>query len=364
LIASRSSQVTIKVPEENKRAGVCYAVTDDGVELPIVDVTHPAFAVEKDAAELSALLALETTIRKRVPGPLLRLYRQFFLERSILVRPIKGTSGVFMSGMSTYLAKLGPDNLGKGYAKPIDRRLAVALPFFSVRLRLHHMARLLADGITPVLGEKAGQPFHLLNIAGGTAMDSLNALIVLRKESPQLLAGRNIFIHVLDRERTGPDFGARALAALRSEGAPLHGLEVSFECVRYDWSDVMVLQQQLDRWDTDGSAVAGSSEGGLFVYGSDDEIVANLETLRRGTPSDAIMVGSMSLADGAAGVLNKRGHVAIRARGVEEFKTLVQRGGWTVSRFLQGPLGHNFSLAKIPGEPGGARQGSTILVEA
>jgi hypothetical protein len=347
---NRVDNVDIKIPEKNKRAGVSYAVTDDGIELPVIDVTHPAFALKQSAAELSELLLRAATRRKRVPDFIQRLYYRFVFQRSILVRRVEGASGVFMSGMSTYLGKLGPDNLGKGYAKPRDRKFAAFLPFLSIRLRLHHMARLLADGIAPALREKPGRPFHLLNIAGGPAMDSLNALILLQKENPQWLAGRKICIHVLDRERTGPDFGARALTALCGLGAPLRGLDVSFQYLHYDWSDVAVLRQLLGRLGTDGSVVAGSSEGGLFVYGSDEEILANLEALQSGTPDDSILVGSMSRADGPAGVLNRRSQIGIRPREAEAFETLVQGAGWTVSRLLEGALGYNFSLAKTSGK--------------
>ncbi len=31
----------IAIPEMHKKDGVCYAVTDDGVELPVIDVTTP-----------------------------------------------------------------------------------------------------------------------------------------------------------------------------------------------------------------------------------------------------------------------------------------------------------------------------------
>lgn len=43
---SRPESVTVtpKVPEKNKVPGVCYALTDDGIELPVVDITNPAFA--------------------------------------------------------------------------------------------------------------------------------------------------------------------------------------------------------------------------------------------------------------------------------------------------------------------------------
>jgi len=40
------------IPERNKRTGVCYALTDDGLELPVVDITHPAFAVNFEAIDL------------------------------------------------------------------------------------------------------------------------------------------------------------------------------------------------------------------------------------------------------------------------------------------------------------------------
>ena len=34
-----------RIPETKKKPGVCYAPTDDGVELPVIDITHPAFAL-------------------------------------------------------------------------------------------------------------------------------------------------------------------------------------------------------------------------------------------------------------------------------------------------------------------------------
>lgn len=43
-----------RIPEKNKRAGLSYAVTDDGLELPVMDMTHPAFACEMTEAKISA----------------------------------------------------------------------------------------------------------------------------------------------------------------------------------------------------------------------------------------------------------------------------------------------------------------------
>ena len=41
-----------KIAEKKKKAGVCYAVTDDGLELPVIDVTHPAFEIQLNEGEL------------------------------------------------------------------------------------------------------------------------------------------------------------------------------------------------------------------------------------------------------------------------------------------------------------------------
>jgi hypothetical protein len=46
----------IGIPEQNKKRGVCYVASDDGIELPVIDVTHSAFACEVSSAELSALI--------------------------------------------------------------------------------------------------------------------------------------------------------------------------------------------------------------------------------------------------------------------------------------------------------------------
>jgi hypothetical protein len=85
-----------------------------------------------------------------------------------------------------------------------------------------------------VLDARPGDPLLLLNIGGGSAIDSLNALLLLHRERPGSLADRGIRIYVLDLDTAGPTFGARALAALQAEGAPLHGLDIRLTHVPYD----------------------------------------------------------------------------------------------------------------------------------
>ncbi len=328
-------------PELRKKPGVYYALTIDGLELPVVDVTHPAFAVSptdaQQAALVAAFLAQEMPFAK-LPPVLRRGLLRFFLRGSVLARGIRGAEGTFLGGMSTYLLKLGPDNLGDAYAKPIDRRIAAALPALAVRWRLADMARLLADRLAPRLEARPGVPLRFVNIAGGPAMDSLNALLLLARERPAVLAARTVAIDVLDGDASGPTFGARALAALSAPAAPLHAVDARLRHVAYDWNDTRPLRGVLDDARGAGAVATGSSEGGLFEYGSDDAILANLTAAREAGPPDFAMLGSVTRADRPIQRLRETSQPATRPRGLEVFSALVARAGWRVERAIERPF--------------------------
>src|SRR6476660_3607570 len=168
------------VPEAQKRFGVSYAVTDTGLELPVIDVTHPAFAIAPTDAELEALAAAfqEMMARQRDATEEQLAALRSMLEGSILGRGMLAGSGTFLTGLDTYLMKLGPDNLG-AYAAELDRQIARALG--PVRMRLQNVTAFMAEALGPALDSAPGAPLHLVNIAGGPAIDSLNALILVRQ---------------------------------------------------------------------------------------------------------------------------------------------------------------------------------------
>ncbi|MDR3573468.1 MAG: hypothetical protein P4L50_06395 [Anaerolineaceae bacterium] len=335
------------IPEKNKKAGVCYAFSDDGLELPVIDITHPAFAFEMDDAKLNALI--DTFARSTAIPP---AALQSAAQKSILVRGFVESAGTFTTGMMTYLNKLEPDNLGEGYAGPLDRQWAASLSPVTFRWRMRHVARLLADGLSKALAARPAVDVHLINIAGGPAVDSLNALILLHKENPAQLAGRQIAIHVFDLDDQGPHFGARTLESLLADGAPLNGLRVRFEHIPYNWSQPAVLQETVARLDLQHAAAAGSSEGGLFEYASDEDIVANLQVLRAGAPSDFVMVGPVVRS---AQTLDERlksspqlpNRPAVRFIGLEAFQVLTNRAGWCIDRSLDGPMHQVVSLIQV-----------------
>jgi hypothetical protein len=332
--------------EERKKPGVHYAVTKEGIELPVVDVSHPAFATNVTALEQKALvekfLQADSPFRS-LPRPLRNLLTRFLLRGSLLAKGIRGAQGTFLSGMHTYLLKIGPEMLTGAYAGPIDRRIAASLPVLSVRLRLQDVAELMADTLMTALQGDRRRPLTFVNIAGGPAVDSLNTLILLNKHEPGINDERRISIEVLDLDDAGPAFGKSALASLSAPDGPLHELLVSFRHSRYDWAHTENLKSVLRETHDQKALVICSSEGGLFEYGSDSEIENNLAVLRQ---SDEVLavVGSVTRADELSRRLRESSSAATHPRGLEVFRSLVKKAGWDVVRAIERPLSNQVVL--------------------
>ena len=318
------------------------AVTNDGVELPVIDVTNPAFAVAATEVELEAMSTqyiLASTQINQMPAAL----RQA-LQTSTLGKAIMAASGTFLPGLVTYLLKLGPENLDT-FSSPIDRQIAASFPAFAVRLRLQDIARLLAEGLKCPLLAQPRRPLCLINVGGGVASDSWNALIHLRAAS-STLADRAIVIAVIDIDDDGPAFGRRAIHALRAAGAPLCGLDVSFQHFKYEWSAADRLRQTFEELNIAEAVCAISSEGGLFEYGSDAEITSSLNAMHALTATDAIIVGSVTRDCEVVRVSQIANRVSTRPRTMEAFRSLVEQGGWLVSQVIERPFSYNVSLVK------------------
>lgn len=124
----------------------------------------------------------------------------------------------------------------------------------------------------------------------------------------------------------------------------MHGLDVSFQHVRYDWRDVEPLRKLLGDSELGDAVVGCSSEGGLFDYGTDEEIVTNLEALRLGMPADSIVVGSVMSGDGKSKFVQE---FTVRPRSLEAFRALASRAGWEVASVIIRPSSHHVSLRRM-----------------
>ena len=78
-----------------------------------------------------------------------------------------------------------------------------------------------------------------------------------------------------------------------------------------------------------GAIVAASSEGGLFEYGTDDAIVANLTVLARaGVP---IVAGSVTSSSEVRKRMIAQTRFRLFARGLEGFAPLAERSGYAIA---------------------------------
>jgi hypothetical protein len=315
--------------------GVVRARTREGFDLPVIDVTNPRFAVADDPAALRALhdaLAENERRQRRMPKFVMRLILRAAARKSRLVRALFNSDSEFLDGISTYVMKLGAGNLVPPYDTAMDRRFAASPHIALLRLRMQQVARLVADGIADDLGSAAaGAPLSLINIGGGPALDSINALILLRRARPDLM-DRPIGIEVLDSSRDGAFFGANALAALRAGTGPLAGLDIVLRHHDYDWNQPALLEGLVGTLASAGAVIAASSEGALFEYGSDQAIVGNLQALRRNGSGARLVAGSVTCADESRRRMIAQSRLKLVPRGIAGFAPLAAHAGYRIAK--------------------------------
>jgi hypothetical protein len=228
--------------------------------------------------------------------------------------------------------KLGADNLVPPYDTPMDRRLAASPHIVLLRLRMQQIARLIAEGVADDLAAAgAAAPLSLINIGGGPALDSINALIQLRRARPDLL-NRRITIEVLDNSHDGAFFGVNALAALRADQGPLEGLDIGMRHHDYDWDRPAALESLVEKLTSAGAIIAASTEGALFEYGSDRAIVANLQTLRANGSGVRLVAGSVTCADETRRRMIAETRFKLVPRGLAGFAPLVAQAGFRIAK--------------------------------
>jgi hypothetical protein len=315
--------------------GIILARTREGFDLPVIDLSNPRFAIADDPATLRTLqdaFAEEERRRQRIPKFIRRFRLLAAARKSRLVRAVFSTDKGYLDGISTYVMKLGADNLVPPYDTAMDRRFAASPHMVMVRLRMQQIAHLVAEGIADDL---AAAPPHaalsLINIGGGPAMDSINALILLRRARPDLL-NRPIGIEVLDASRDGAYFGANALAALQARGGPLEGLDIVMRHHDYDWNQPSLLEALVEKLAAAGAILAASSEGALFEYGSDEAIIGNLQALNAKATGARLVAGSVTRADETRRRMIAQTRFKLIARGIAGFAPLVTQAGFRIAK--------------------------------
>ncbi len=330
--------------------GVLHARTREGFDLPVIDITNPHFAVPDDPAaarRAKEAFVAEECGRQYIPQFIMRMMLQAAAGQSRLMRALFNSDSGYLDGINTYVLKLGPDNLVPPYDSPLDRTVASSPHIVLIRLRMQQVALLLAEGLANDLAAAgAAAPLRLINIGGGTALDSINAVIVLHRDRPDLVK-RPITIEVLDTDADSTFFGANALAALKADQGPLVGLDIGMNHHDYDWDKPAMLESLVGKLASAGAVIAASSEGALFDYGSDQAIVANLSALHAGGAGARFVAGSVTVDDDVTRRMIAHTGFKVIPRGVAGFVPLAAEGKFRAVKVEQAFLSEQVLLRPV-----------------
>jgi hypothetical protein len=241
----------------------------------------------------------------------------------------------YLSGMRTLLYKLGPD-LSRGIKLGLRDKWAVKqISFMGLRIRLRDLSRLQSGILLPQLKQFPERGLCFFSIAGGSAADSINTLILIQESDPELLKGRKIEINILDTDSYGPNFAKRCIDVFKQTGERFQGLDITLNSIHYDWrQSEAFLKMSLEH---SGWIQLCSSEGGLFEYSSDSEIISNLNHFFINSPADARVTGSLifdrtHINPGYLGFTEFIG-VQIRYLGLEGLQRILTQTSWVLEEY-------------------------------
>jgi len=341
---------------KNKLKGLSYAFTINGIELPVLDTTHPLFLSSIDEVKLKEMLGksektADKTAEKFINMPF--YIKKFLAKRSFIMSELLQENGdnAFLTGLSTLLLKLGPSLIGKGRKRFLDRLSSKGIGGIVLRMRVRDISRCLAKSMIPLLARSPEKNICFINIAGGAASDSINTLFLIQQEKPTLLKNRTIEINVLDIDTYGPAFANRCIAALKAPGNRFNDLNISFRHILYDWNNTRQLEELLSErkeW-----IEICSSEGGLFEYCSDEVIIKNLNTLYDNSSEEIVIAGSLlhdikTVDKGIIAALKISTALKPRFLGIEGLKSIIEKNKWNLDNIIKGnPRYLIFNLEKI-----------------
>jgi hypothetical protein len=341
---------------KNKIPELSYAFTANGIELPVLDITHPYFVSCTDEETLKKLLPyVEKNAEENADkfNKLPAFIKRFFIKHSFAVAELLQVErqNEFASGITTIMMKLGPKLIGKGKRRFLDRQMNKGFGALLIRMRARDISKCQADALMPLLIKSPGKDLCFINIAGGAASDSINALFLLQKENPALLKDRKIEINVLDIDSFGPAFGDRCITALKAPGGKFNELNISFRHIYFDWNKTEKLEELLS--ERKGWLQICSSEGGLFEYCSDEVIIKNLNTIYSYSTDDIIVAGTLlhdveTIDAGMLAALKISTNIKPRLLGINGLKNIVENYKWRIKSTIEGnPRYLTFALKKV-----------------
>jgi hypothetical protein len=134
------------IHEKKKITGLSYAVMSDRIELSVLDITHPLFHSSINEKKLAGyLIEAEKGGEKRARSfqKIPVFIRRFFINHSFIMADLlsEKTEDNFLTGLSTLLLKMGPDLIGGGSRRFLDRLSSRGIGGIVLSMRLRDITR-------------------------------------------------------------------------------------------------------------------------------------------------------------------------------------------------------------------------------
>jgi hypothetical protein len=162
-------------------------------------------------------------------------------------------------------------------------------------------------------------------------------LNLILKQDPTLVKSRKVEIIVLDVDTISPHFALACIEALKALGHHFHGLDLAFQHIPHDWRATNALISLLSN--RKDCIVMCASEGGLFEYGTDQDILGNLNVLYDHAPDGMRIAGTVvhepSKVHATVPAMAKATNAGLRFLGVRGLTALLEKTGWRLERVLE-----------------------------
>lgn len=338
-------------PETNKVPGIPYVFTDTGLELPVLDITHPLF---KDSINESTLADLRT--KSSQAAAMMRVMpetqKKIIADHSYIFGThfYQNKAAAYLSGMGTYMLKLGPQLIGGGEDRKIDRMATMGVSGIAARMRLRDLCQYQMEILVPILKAHPGKRLSLINIAGGAASDTINTLRLIQRKESNLLRNRQVEIHLLEVDPVSSHFAQKSLAALQKTGEDFEMQDLAFFFHQNSWADKVAWKKIMK--DRTRDIILCSSEGGLFEYGLDEDIHRVLKILSEGLSQSMVITGSCLMdrenIDPTIIAMAETSGGALRFLGRKGLEDILKPTSWSVDWVTEttNPVYLLFSLQK------------------
>jgi hypothetical protein len=330
------------IPEKKKLSGLSYAFMDNGLEIPVIDISHPLFKASIDEKKLSEYMKKAASKGEKRAESFKKMplfLKNFLVKRSFIMANLLSDNNddKFLSGLSTLLLKMGPYLIGGGRKRFFDRLASKGIGGIVLRMRLRDIAASQANQLKNQLIEFPEKNLCFINIAGGTSCDTINTILLILEGNPDLLKNRKIEINVLDIDSTGPEFAEKSIRALKTGTGKFHNLNISFRYFNYNWENTTILKNLIS--ERKECLLICTSEGGLFEYGTDEDIIKNLEAISENSGGDIKAFGSVirdkDTIDPGTIVALKMTRIKARLLGIEGLKTILKKTQWNLDNHLE-----------------------------